>query len=129
MVAGENFGILDDQPPHSNHFVCTSHVADQVERAGLSWKSYQERIGAPCGTEDNYPYLPKHNPFVYFDDINGWNARARLPTGALRVARPDEADRLAEWIAGFTRDANLPRPSARRFCGALPRGSPRLASS
>lgn len=31
-----------------------------------------------------------------------------LPPGALRVARPDEADQLAEWMTGFARDAQLP---------------------
>ncbi len=73
MVAGENFGVLDDQNPVDNHVANTSHLADQLELAGLSWKAYMESMGAPCGLETRYPYVPKHDPFVYFDDINGWD--------------------------------------------------------
>ncbi len=73
MVAGENFGVTDDNAPSSNHVDCTSHLADQIEQAGLTWHSYQESMGQPCGVDANYPYDPKHNPFVYFDDINGWD--------------------------------------------------------
>lgn len=78
MVAGENFGILDDGPPASHHIASTSHLADQLEQAGLSWKSYQESMGEPCAIVSNYPYEPKHNPFVYFDDIVGWDGQSLL---------------------------------------------------
>jgi phosphatidylinositol-3-phosphatase len=76
MVAGENFGILDDNDPGPhNHIDSTSHLADQIEKAGLSWKSYQESMGAPCGLSSHGEYAVKHNPFLYFDDINGWDGR------------------------------------------------------
>ena len=45
MVAGENFGVLDDNDPTSHHLDSTSHIADQIEDAGLTWKSYQESMG------------------------------------------------------------------------------------
>jgi phospholipase C len=73
MVAGENFGVLDDDEPSSHHLASRSHVADQVELQGMSWKAYEESMGAPCGLAGAYPYEPKHDPFVYFDDITGWN--------------------------------------------------------
>ena len=38
MVAGENFGVLDDDDPSSHHIASTSHIADQLEKAGLSGK-------------------------------------------------------------------------------------------
>ena len=42
MVAGENFVILNDNDPGpTNHIASTSHLADQIELAGLTWKSYQ----------------------------------------------------------------------------------------
>jgi len=75
MVAGQNFGILDDKAPIANHIASTSHIADQIEQAGLTWKTYQESMGEPCGIVSNYPYEPKHNPFVYFDDIVGWDGQ------------------------------------------------------
>lgn len=75
MAAGQNFGIQSDHDPDKNHVACTSHLADQIEQAGLDWKSYQESMGEPCGVKSKYPYAAKHNPFVYFDDINGWNGK------------------------------------------------------
>lgn len=76
MVAGENFGVLDDDAPSSHHISSTSHVADQLEAAGMSWKGYMESMGNPCGLTGQYPYEPKHDPFVYFNDINGWDGTA-----------------------------------------------------
>jgi acid phosphatase len=73
MVAGENFDVLDDNDPSSHHLDATSHLADQIEKAGLTWKSYQEGMGAPCGLTSHDRYAAKHNPFVYFNDVNGWD--------------------------------------------------------
>jgi hypothetical protein len=73
MVAGENFGVLSDGDPSSNHVASTSHLADQLDQAGITWRSYQESMGQPCGVTGNGLYEPKHDPFVYFDDVNGWN--------------------------------------------------------
>ncbi|HET9992914.1 MAG TPA: alkaline phosphatase family protein [Kofleriaceae bacterium] len=80
MVAGENFGILDDANPISNHIDAKSHIADQLEMQGLSWKAYMESMGTPCGLDSKYPYEPKHDPFVYFNDINGWDGTAFQPS-------------------------------------------------
>ncbi|HEX9105377.1 MAG TPA: alkaline phosphatase family protein, partial [Polyangia bacterium] len=79
MVAGENFGVLDDNEPTSHHIDSTSHIADQLDAAGLSWKGYMESMGNPCGLTGQYPYEPKHDPFVYFNDINGWDGSAFHP--------------------------------------------------
>jgi phospholipase C len=74
MVAGENFGILDDNDPGpGNHIGSTAHLADQIEAAGLEWKTYQQSMGEPCGLASSGTYAAKHNPFVFFDDINGWD--------------------------------------------------------
>lgn len=80
MVAGENFGVLDDADPASHHLDSVSHVADQLELAGLSWKSYQESMGEPCGLVSHGRYAAKHDPFVYFDDINGWDGTQFHPS-------------------------------------------------
>jgi phosphatidylinositol-3-phosphatase len=80
MVAGENFGILDDADPKSHSVDATSHIADQLELAGLTWKTYQESMGEPCGLTSHGRYAAKHNPFVYFDDINGWDGTTFQPS-------------------------------------------------
>lgn len=95
MVAGQNFGILDNQWPVDNHIASRSHIADQLEMQGMSWRAYMESMGAPCGLVSSYPYEPKHNPFVFFDDINGWDGKAFHPDGrcAAHVVDYRELDR------------------------------------
>jgi phospholipase C len=80
MVSGENFGVLDDADPASHHLASTSHLADQLELGGLTWKSYQESMGDPCGLTSHGRYAAKHNPFVYFNDINGWDGTKFNPS-------------------------------------------------
>ncbi|HEY4182927.1 MAG TPA: alkaline phosphatase family protein [Kofleriaceae bacterium] len=72
MVAGQNFGILDDDPPAAHHIASTSHLADQIEAVGKTWKAYQESMGEACKVVSDGEYAAKHNPFVFFDDIVGW---------------------------------------------------------
>jgi acid phosphatase len=105
MVAGENFGILDDSDPgSSNHIASTSHIADQIEAAGLSWKTYQESMGQPCGLTSHGTYAVKHNPFVYFDDINGWNGNAMSPTQRCNDHVVDYAQFDADLASGHVPD-------------------------
>jgi phospholipase C len=80
MVAGENFGILNDNDPSATNTIASrSHLADQLELAGLTWRSYQEGMGQPCGLQSHDRYAPKHNPFVYFSDVNGWDGTTFVP--------------------------------------------------
>jgi len=72
LEAGTNFGILNDNPPSSNHQSTTSHFVTQLKNAGISWKTYQEDIdGLSCPVTDSYPYAVRHNPFAFFDDVTG----------------------------------------------------------
>ncbi len=80
MVAGENFGILDDNDPSSHSIASTSHLADQLELAGISWKAYEESMGSPCGLVSHGRYAAKHDPFVFFNDINGWDGSEFQPS-------------------------------------------------
>jgi phospholipase C len=81
MVAGENFGILNDNDPTgASSIAAQSHLADQIEMAGLTWKTYQEDMGAPCTLRSHGSYAVKHNPFAYFSDINGWDGTVFQPS-------------------------------------------------
>jgi hypothetical protein len=72
LEAGTNFGIANDNPPSSNHQATANHLVRLLNNAGVSWKTYQENIsGTTLPLSDSYPYAPKHNPFVYFDDVTG----------------------------------------------------------
>ena len=70
LEAGTNFGITDDE---STHRLRTSkHLVTQLDRAGISWRSYQEGIdGTGCPQTDRGAYLAHHNPMVFFEDVYG----------------------------------------------------------
>jgi len=70
LEAGTNFGIRDDGLPQVNHQSTSKHFATLLEAAGFPWKTYQEGIdGTDCPLTVRGHYAPKHNPFVYFDDL------------------------------------------------------------
>lgn len=74
LEAGTGFGITDDHNPAINHQNTTNHLATLLDKAAISWKSYQEDIsGTVVPLTDVNGYAPKHNPFVYFDDLTGTN--------------------------------------------------------
>ena len=76
LEAGTNFGILNDGPPSINHQNTNLHLVTLLDRAGISWKSYQEDIrGNVCPLTGNGQYAPRHNPMVYFDDVTNTNDR------------------------------------------------------
>jgi hypothetical protein len=70
LEAGTGFGIRDDALPRVHHQSTSQHLAALLENAGISWKTYQEGItGTDCPLTVRGRYAPKHNPFVYFDDL------------------------------------------------------------
>ncbi|HUZ45365.1 MAG TPA: alkaline phosphatase family protein [Terriglobia bacterium] len=70
LEAGTNFGILNDNPPSTDHQSTSSHLATLLNNAGITWKAYAENItGTSCPLTDSYPYAVRHDPFVYFDDV------------------------------------------------------------
>jgi phospholipase C len=74
LEAGTNFGIFDDNEPVVNHQNTTNHLVTLLNKAGISWRVYQEHVSGtnvPLVTENGISV--RHNPFVYFDDISGTN--------------------------------------------------------
>ncbi len=74
LESGTNFGITNDDDPSINHQNTPFHLATLLQNAGISWKTYQEDIdglSVPLTLTNNY--APKHNPFVFFDDVTGTN--------------------------------------------------------
>jgi phosphatidylinositol-3-phosphatase len=64
LLSGHTYGIREDC---ATCFVDDTNLADQVEAAGRTWKSYQEDLPSPCflGSESGN-YVMNHNPFVYY---------------------------------------------------------------
>jgi hypothetical protein len=75
LEAGDNFGKgLDDSDPSrgGDELATKLHLTTLLTAAGKSWKEYAEAIdGRSCPLASNGPYVCKHDPFVYFDDITG----------------------------------------------------------
>jgi hypothetical protein len=69
MEAGTNFGIVDDLAPPSHRLASTNHLVTLLNNAGISWRTYQEDMPPGCPTNNLFPYLARHNPFVFFDDV------------------------------------------------------------
>jgi predicted MPP superfamily phosphohydrolase len=62
----------DDDPSAKNSTASHNHLSYLLEQQGLSWKSYQEDIsGTDCPINTTKNYVPRHNPFVYFQDVSG----------------------------------------------------------
>jgi phospholipase C len=105
MVAGENFGVLNDNDPDPTASITSkSHIADQLEAAGMTWKTYQESMGEPCGLVSNGTYAVKHNPFAYFSDINGSDGTAFHPGARCRDHIVDYSELEKDLASGKVPD-------------------------
>jgi hypothetical protein len=74
LEAGTNFNVFDNRDPDANHQNTPDHFVTLLKNAGISWRSYQEDISGDCiPLTSTNAYTPRHNPFVYFDDVTGTN--------------------------------------------------------
>ena len=99
LEAGTNFSIFNDEDPASNHQDTTNHLVALLERAGISWKTYQEDIMAgyvPLVNTNNYAV--RHNPFAFFDDVTGTND----PGNAYGIAHIRPYEELAADLTNLT---------------------------
>lgn len=99
MEAGTNFGLFDNNEPALNHQNTTNHLVAQLRAANISWKTYQEDIdGTSVPFTYTNLYAPRHNPFVYFDDITGTND----PNDAYGIAHNRPYSELAADLTNNT---------------------------
>jgi len=66
LTGGSTYGIASDC---TTCWVNATNIGDALEGAGNSWKAYEESMPSACFVGDSYPYVQKHDPFIYFDDI------------------------------------------------------------
>lgn len=67
LTGGDTYGITTDC---TTCFVNAPNIAvDRVEASGRTWKSYEESIPSACFVGDSYPYMQKHDPLIYFNDV------------------------------------------------------------
>ena len=103
LVAGTNFGILDDASPATNHLGTTGHLVALLDGAGISWKAYEEDVpGDTCPLGNIGWYSVAHNPFVFFDDVSGHDTGS--PSYCIDHVRPYSEladDLIADRIARY----------------------------
>lgn len=80
MVSGNTYVSSDCAPSQCS--VNSSSVVNLLQSRGLSWREYAESMPANCSQTASADglYQPKHNPFVYFENITGNNGSG--PTSA-----------------------------------------------
>ncbi|MGZ3458723.1 MAG: alkaline phosphatase family protein [Archangium sp.] len=66
----------DNNPSSTNSTNSTAHLSTQIKNAtnGVSWMSYQEGLNSTTGScpiAGSGFYAPKHDPFVFFQDVVG----------------------------------------------------------
>jgi len=104
LEAGTTFGLTTYDtncysPPTIWHVSETNHLTSQLNRAGVSWRAYQECIGSSVvPLADNGCYVVRHDPFVYFDDVTGTND----PTCAYGIAHIRPYSELGRDLANNT---------------------------
>ncbi|HEX7556195.1 MAG TPA: alkaline phosphatase family protein [Leptolinea sp.] len=66
LIGGDTFGITSGC---ENCFISAHTLVDDIEAAGMTWKTYQEDFPRPCFLGSTDKYAQNHNPFIYFDSI------------------------------------------------------------
>ncbi len=75
LYGGSNYGITTDCKPSSTCHINATNLADNLEANRLTWKGYMESMPTPCTLNNVNNYAPRHDPFIYFDNIRNNTAR------------------------------------------------------
>ena len=60
----------DNDPSPSPNGISGTHLTTLLDAANISWKAYEENDPGGCPMSDSGEYAPRHDPFVYFNDVN-----------------------------------------------------------
>jgi acid phosphatase len=67
LTGGDTFGVTTDC---TDCFQQAPNLAvDRVAQSGRTWRAYMESLPSPGYIGDAYPYMQKHDPFVYYNDL------------------------------------------------------------
>jgi hypothetical protein len=90
-------GRQDLDPTHAPFPVSQPNLGDQLEAAGIAWRSYQESMGTACKLSASGNYAPKHDPFLYFKNMQAG------PSGLCARTNVDAAAFATDLAAGTYR--------------------------
>jgi len=107
LISGQDFAswsLSDCSPGAGCSAGNATNIVDSLEASGLTWKAYMEDYPGSC-TNNCSPgncylgdggisgrYAPRHDPFVYFDDIVNSSARCSriVPANSSGNGAPDD---------------------------------------
>jgi phospholipase C len=75
LTSGTTNGIHSDCSPSSHCQVTEMNITDSLEQAGRTWREYAESMPVPCTMHNVGNYAVRHNPFMYYPDVTGNQAR------------------------------------------------------
>jgi hypothetical protein len=73
LEAGQCFTYCgtDNNPALSPNGLSGTHLTTLLDGAGISWRAYEENDPGGCPTANSGDYAVRHDPFVYFNNVNG----------------------------------------------------------
>jgi phosphatidylinositol-3-phosphatase len=67
LTGGDTFGVTTDC---TDCFQAAPNLAvDRIAASGRTWRGYMESMPSAGYLGDAYPYMQKHDPFIYYDNI------------------------------------------------------------
>ena len=67
LTGGDTYGVTTDC---TDCFQSAPNLAvDRIAASGRTWRAYMESMPSPAFVGDSYPYMQKHDPFIYYDNI------------------------------------------------------------
>jgi hypothetical protein len=71
MISGDPQypGGIDMNPDWVGFPKDAANLGTQLEAAKIPWRAYNESMPSPCMLDEAKPYAPKHDPFLFFTDI------------------------------------------------------------
>jgi hypothetical protein len=67
--ATQYIGIVDLDPTTYPFPVAADNLGNQLQTANIKWRAYAEGMSTPCNLSATGDYAPKHEPFLYFTNI------------------------------------------------------------
>ena len=73
-----------------DYYACASNednIYQQLDRAGMTWKAYEESMPSACGKSSAWPYKIGHNPAIFYTGIGAAECQDRVLPVADLTAR------------------------------------------
>lgn len=86
------------------------HLGDQIEAAKKTWMDFGESMGTPCNLKDNGDYAVRHNPFLYYDNVQTDTGRCNSHVVDFSNFDPNNAPSFSFIAPNLVSDMHDPDP-------------------